>query len=137
MWTCPKCGRSFQKQNQSHYCGKKPETIDEYINHQSPEIQSYLYQVRQTIHEAIPEAEERMSWSMPTYWKGENIIHFAANKKHIGLYVGTKAVEFFSESLKKYKTNKGTIQFLYKEPIPYDLIADISKWCYQNIKNKS
>lgn len=136
MWICPKCGRTFKKQNQSHYCGKKPETIDEYIKAQLPEIQTYLFLVRKTIHEAIPEAEERISWGMPTFWKNENIIHFAANKKHIGLYAGVEVIEFYSERLSNYKTSKGTIQFLYTEPIPYDFIADIAKWCYQNIKNK-
>lgn len=41
MWKCPKCGRSFKNENQSHYCGKAPETIDEYILAQDEEIQSH------------------------------------------------------------------------------------------------
>lgn len=131
MWTCPKCGRSFAKQNQSHYCGKKPETIEEYIAAQPEEVQRYLCQVQNAIHTAIPEAQEKISWSMPTYWKQHNIVHFAANKKHIGFYAGAEAVEMFSERLKNYKTSKGTIQFQYSEPIPLDLIGDIAKWCYE------
>ena len=55
---------------------------------------------------------------MPTFWKGYNIIHFAANKKHIGLYAGEEAVIVFEERLKTYKTSKGTIQIPYKEPLP-------------------
>ena len=31
MWVCPKCGRSFKNTEQSHYCGKPPATIEEYI----------------------------------------------------------------------------------------------------------
>ena len=31
MWKCPKCGREFKKKEQSHYCGEKPKTINEYI----------------------------------------------------------------------------------------------------------
>ena len=31
MWKCPKCGRTFKNENQHHFCGKAPETIDEYI----------------------------------------------------------------------------------------------------------
>ena len=88
MWKCPKCGRSFKNQNQDHYCGKAPETIDEYITSQPEEAQPYLNQVREAIRAALPEAQERISWSMPTYWKGRNIIHFAGFKKHIGLYPG-------------------------------------------------
>lgn len=131
MWTCPKCGKEFQKQNQSHYCGNKPKTIEEYIVAQPEEAQPYLIQIRNTIHDAIPEASERISWSMPTFWKGNNIIHFAAHKHHIGIYAGTEAVIVFGEELKPYKTSKGTIQIPYKEPLPLDLIARIAAWCYE------
>ncbi|GFI08266.1 hypothetical protein IMSAGC007_00714 [Lachnospiraceae bacterium] len=129
MWTCPKCGRSFKKQNQDHYCGKAPETIDEYIAAQPEEAQRYLNQVREAIRSALPEAQERISWSMPTYWKGHNIIHFAGFKKHIGLYPGPEAVAEFAERLKEYKTSKGTIQLPLNKPLPLELIAEIAAWC--------
>ncbi|MDE7018060.1 MAG: DUF1801 domain-containing protein [Lachnospiraceae bacterium] len=129
MWTCPKCGRSFQKQEQSHYCGKAPETIDEYIAAQPEETWQYLKAVRDTLHVALPEAKERISWSMPTFWNGHNIIHFAGFKKHIGLYPGPEAVAEFGERLKEYKTSKGTIQFPYNKPLPLALIEEIARWC--------
>ena len=132
MWICPKCGRSFQRQDQSHYCGKKPDTIDEYISAQSENVRPILNAVRSAIRSAIPDAEERMSWSMPTFWKGHNIIHFAANKNHLGIYAGTEAVEAFSEKLAGSKTSKGTIQFPYAKPIPLELIAEIAAWCRQS-----
>ena len=81
-WKCPKCGREFSRIDQQHYCGK-PETIDEYIESQDEPVQEKLREVRSIIRSALPEAEERMSWSMPTYWKGRNLIHFAASKKHL------------------------------------------------------
>ena len=131
MWKCPKCGRSFEHQNQSHYCGEKAKTIDEYIAAQPEDIQSYLTAVRIAIQKVLPEAEERISWGMPTYWKGHNIIHFAAHKKHLGLYAGTEAVVAFQERLNGYKTSKGAIQFPYAKPLPLDLIEEIAKWCWQ------
>lgn len=131
MWTCPKCGREFKKQNQSHYCGEAPKTIDEYIAAQLEEQQAYLLKIREAIHNAIPDAQERISWSMPTFWKEHNIIHFAANKKHIGIYAGPEAVIEFAELLKPYKTSKGTIQIPYKEPLPLELISQIASWCYK------
>lgn len=131
MWTCPKCGREFAKNNQEHYCGEAPKTIDSYIAEQPEEIQPLLHQVRNAIHHVLPEAEERISWSMPTYWKKHNIIHFAANKKHIGIYPGEKAIEHFAERLKEYKTSKGAIQIPYTKPLPLELIADIAQWCYE------
>lgn len=129
MWTCPKCGREFKNQNQSHYCGQAPKTIQAYIDAQRDEVKPYLVAMRNTLRAALPDAEERISWSMPTYWKGHNIIHFAANKKHIGLYAGEKAVIAFCEELTPYKTSKGTIQIPYQEPLPLELIAKIAVWC--------
>lgn len=130
MWTCPKCGRAFKKQNQGHYCGKAPETVDEYIMAQPEQARNYLSEVRNALREALPEAKEKISWSMPTYWNQHNIIHFAGSQKHIGLYPGPEAVERFQEELKGYKTSKGTIQFLYSEPLPLELIKEIARWCY-------
>lgn len=130
MWTCPKCGREFKRQGQEHYCGKAPETIDEYILAQPEEVRQYLNAVRDAVRAALPEAEERISWSMPTFWKGHNIIQFAGFKKHVGLYPGPEAVREFSGRLEGYKTSKGTIQLPYSSPVPKELIADIARWCY-------
>lgn len=134
-WICPHCGRSFKRRNQSHYCGQKPESIDEYIAAQPRELWPYLNAVRDAIRRALPEAEETISWSMPTFRKEFNIIHFAAFKNHVGLYPGTEAIEMFSERLKEYKTGKGSIQFLYSRPIPLELIAEIARWCHDTGKH--
>lgn len=130
MWVCPKCNRTFKKVNQSHYCGEKPKTINEYIMAQDEDKQQKLFYMREILHNSLPEAEERISWSMPTYWKGHNIVHFAASRRHIGFYPGSEAVVFFAEELKKYKTSKGTIQIPY-EDIDADLIEKIAKWCWE------
>ena len=99
MWKCPKCGREFGRQNQDHYC-VKPETIDAYIAMQDEAVQPRLREVCELLRAALPEAQERMSWSMPTYWKGRNLIHFAASKKHLGLYPGGEATAVFAEELR-------------------------------------
>ena len=135
MWTCPKCGRTFKRQGQDHYCGKAPETIDEYIEAQPEEMRQYLRAVRDAIRAALPEAEERISWSMPTFWDKHNIIHFAGFQKHIGLYPGPEAVVEFAERLSDFKTSKGAIQLPYNKPLPLALIADIAVWCYRTGKH--
>lgn len=131
MWVCPKCGRSFKNQNQDHYCGQPPQTIDAYIREQPDVAKDYLLQIRDAIRRALPDAKERISWWMPTYWDKHNIVQFAAFKQHIGFYPGPKAVEQFSERLREYKTSKGTIQFPYNKPLPTELIAEIARWCYE------
>ena len=129
-WKCPKCGREFSRVDQQHYCGK-PETIDEYIESQDEKVRERLREVRMIIGSAIPEAEERMSWSMPTYWKGHNLIHFAASKKHLGIYPGGEATTVFAEELKDYDVSKGTIRLPYNKELPEDLIRRIAVWCYE------
>ena len=131
MWKCPKCGRTFKNENQSHYCGKAPETIDEYILAQNEAVQPRLREIREIFRAAFPDAEERISWSMPTYWKGRNIIHFAASKKHLGLYPGGEATTVFADELKDFDVSKGTIRLPYNQPLPKELITDIAKWCYE------
>lgn len=109
-------------------------TIQEYIDSQEEAIRPRLNLIYKTIREAIPEAEERLSWSMPTFWKGRNIIHFAPAKNHIGIYPGPDAITAFAERLKDYKTSKGALQLPNKKELPLDLIADIARWSYE--KNK-
>ena len=128
MWICPQCGRTFARMEQAHYCGK-PETIDQYIDAQDEAVKDRLRAVCEAIRAAIPEAQERMSWSMPTFWKGRNLIHFAASKKHIGLYPGDEAVAAFADRLTAFDTSKGTIRLPHDKPLPLDLIADIARWC--------
>ncbi len=130
MWKCPKCGREFRKKEQSHYCGEKPGTIEEYILSQDVDKQEELRLIRRILREALPEAEERISWSMPTYWKKHNILHFAASKEHIGLYPGPEAVRQFAEELQGYKTDKGTIRIPYGR-IDAGLIEKIARWCWE------
>ena len=128
MWKCPKCGREFKNTNQDHYCGEKPKTIEEYILRQDGEKQADLFLIRQTLRQALPDAEERISWSMPTYWKDHNILHFAASKRHIGFYPGPEAVEAFREELKNYSVDKGTIRIPYGK-VDARLITKIARWC--------
>ena len=69
MWECPKCGRSFRNENQHHFCGKAQETIDEYILAQDESIRDQLQNVREVLRAELPNATEKISWSMPTYWR--------------------------------------------------------------------
>ena len=79
-------------------------TISDYINEKDEAIRPRLLLVYDAIRTAIPDAEECISWQMPTFRKGRNIIHFAAYKKHIGIYPGPQTVEEFADKLNGYTT---------------------------------
>jgi uncharacterized protein YdhG (YjbR/CyaY superfamily) len=134
MWKCRKCGREFEKKEQDHFC-IEPNSIDEYISLQPENIRPLLQRIRETIHEVAPKSIEKISWQMPTFWQGENIIHFAAFKKHIGLYPGGEVTTEFSERLSGYKTSKGAIQLPLDKQIDYELIKDIVRWRISRITN--
>ena len=127
MWECPKCKKIFKKLNQNHFC-EKSANIDDYIAKQDESIRPILQKVRETIREALPDATEKIAWNMPTFWMGENIIHFCAHKNHLGLHPGLHDENPFQERLIGYKYNKGSIHFPYDKSIDYDLIADIVRW---------
>jgi uncharacterized protein YdhG (YjbR/CyaY superfamily) len=102
--------------------------ISEYILAQPNETQPVLQKIYAVIKANAPDAQERMSWQMPTFWQGENLIHFALGKSHVGIYPGPDAVINFTDRLASYKTSKGAIQFPLNKPIDYDLIGEITRW---------
>jgi predicted N-acetyltransferase YhbS/uncharacterized protein YdhG (YjbR/CyaY superfamily) len=109
----------------------EPMDVDEYIDAQPVTLQQLLRRVRWTIQAAAPVANERISYQMPTYWQGQNLIHFAAQTRHLGIYPGAEAMKHFAPRLEKYKTSKGEIQFPYKDfgDTQLALIAEIAAWC--------
>ena len=131
MWTCPNCGREFKRTNQDHYCGKAPVSVDEYISRQKENIQPILVCLKDTIRDAIPDAEETIAWSMPSWKKNGYIIQFAVSTKHISVYVGQEAVDHFYESLKEFDIYKGGIRFKHDQEMPLSLISEIAKWCFE------
>ena len=102
--------------------------IDEYIAGFPAEIQIILQQVRATIKEAAPEAEEAIKYAMPTFTLNGNLVHFAVFKHHIGFYPAPSGIESFKKELALYKGAKGSVQFPIDKPMPLSLIAKIVKF---------
>jgi len=102
-----------------------PQTVDDYIAGFPAEIQVILPQIRSIIREIVPDADEVISYQMPTYRLHGNLVHFAAFKHHIGFYPAPSGVTAFEQELAPYKHAKGSIRFPLDEPIPYALIRKI------------
>jgi uncharacterized protein YdhG (YjbR/CyaY superfamily) len=102
MWTCPKCNREFEIAEQHHFCTEPPKTIEEYIAAQAEDIQPRLHKVYVALKTALPDATEKISWQMPTFWKGQNLVYFAAFKKYIELHLGGEATTISAEKLTDY-----------------------------------
>jgi uncharacterized protein YdhG (YjbR/CyaY superfamily) len=107
------------------------ESIDAYIATFPDEIQTILQKLRQTIQDAAPDAAEAISYQMPTFKLHGNLVHFAAFKKHIGLYPTPSGVDAFEQELAPYKKAKVSIQFPLDQPIPYELVTKIVEYRMQ------
>jgi uncharacterized protein YdhG (YjbR/CyaY superfamily) len=102
--------------------------IDDYIATFPQNVQHKLRELRSAIKEAAPEAEESISYGMPTFKLNGNLVHFAAYKKHIGFYVPSSVILAFKGKLSIYKQSKGTVQFPIDWPIPLDTVKEIVRF---------
>jgi uncharacterized protein YdhG (YjbR/CyaY superfamily) len=117
--------------------GSVTKTIDEYIEGLPKAVQRNLSELRSTIRKAAPDATEKISYRMPTFYYNGNLVHFAAYERHIGFYPTPSGIVEFQDELKKYHTSKGAIQFPIDEPVPLELVTRIVKFrVAENAKRK-
>jgi len=103
---------------------KEFSSVDEYIDGFPQEIRQKLVELRGIIKEAAPEATEKISYQIPTFYLYGNLVHYAAFKNHIGFY----GFSDFSGDLEEYQRGKGSLHFSIEKPLPAGLIADIVKF---------
>lgn len=111
-------------------------SIDEYINTFPDHIQEKLNRLREVIRELAPQAQEKISYQMPTFYLNGNLVHFAAFKSHIGFYPTSSGIEAFTSELTNYKYSKGAVQFPLEEPLPIELIKKIVRFRVEENINK-
>ncbi len=105
-------------------------SVDEYIASQPAAVQGILGRVRNSIREALPGAEEVISYQIPAYkLRGGRVLFFAGWKQHYSLYpAGERLVAAFRDELASYEVSKGTIRFPLSQPVPVKLIGRIAKF---------
>jgi uncharacterized protein YdhG (YjbR/CyaY superfamily) len=103
-------------------------TMDEYIGTFPEDVQRILNELRQTIKDAAPDAQETINYQIPTFTLNGNLVHFAAFEKHIGFYPAPSGMEAFKKELSAYKGAKGSVQFPIDEPLPLALIRRIVEY---------
>lgn len=83
MWMCSKCGREFKRTNQSHFCGKDPETVAQYIRQQEPQAQEYLQLLQRLVLENVADVKEDIAWSMHVIRKMVAQFQFLLGKRRL------------------------------------------------------
>jgi len=103
----------------------KFETVDQYLRTLPREARDRMESVRKMIRKAAPRAVETISYQIPAFkLNGAYLVYFAAWKHHLGMYPVPAAMK---DELARYRGGKGTIQFLFDEPLPLALIRRIVK----------
>ncbi|MEV0298690.1 DUF1801 domain-containing protein [Nocardia sp. NPDC050710] len=104
-----------------------PATIDAYIAGFPENVRTVLDDIRRTLHRTLPDAEEVISYDIPTLkLNGRNVVHFAGWKEHVSLYPIPDGDETFEAAIEPYRAGKGTLKFRLGKPVPYDLIAQVA-----------
>jgi uncharacterized protein YdhG (YjbR/CyaY superfamily) len=102
---------------------EKHPTIDAYIAAQPAAVQAVLTELRNRIHQAVPDAEESMSYDIPTFKRnGKYFVYMAAWQKHISMYPIPSGDAALEQEMAPYRAGKGTLQFPLEDPLPYELI---------------
>jgi len=102
--------------------------IDVYIAQFPAPVAKRLDAMRATIREHAPDAEERISYRIPTFYQGGNLVHFAGFANHVGFYPGPTGIAAFAKELSRFNGAKGSVQFPHDEPLPLDLVAKIVRF---------
>lgn len=108
--------------------------IDDYIANQADDIQAILRKLRHELASALPACQEKISYGMPTLFDKKVVIHYGANKRHLGIYPFPNTIDAFGDKVADYRSAKGTLQFRYDSEIPYDLIVELAVYNYQQQK---
>jgi uncharacterized protein YdhG (YjbR/CyaY superfamily) len=113
-----------------------PATIAEYIADFPRPVQLVLKRVRSSIHKALPQADESISYGIPTYkLNSRPVIYFAGLRQHYSIYpASARLVAAFKRELAPYEFNgKGTIRFPLDKPVPTTLIEHIATFLVKEV----
>ena len=109
-----------------------PNDIDSFLADVPEPARTTLEKVRKAIRSAAPDAEETISYKIPTFkLRGKALIYFAAFKDHCSIFpmpdsIWTELRDKL-EAVGAYKTGKGTLQFPIDKPLPAPLVKKIVK----------
>ena len=104
-----------------------PHSVDAYIATFPPDVQAILRKVRATVVAAAPDAHEIISYRMPALRQHGVLVYYAAFKNHIGFYPPIKGDARLEQAIARYAGEKGNLRFPLDEPIPYPLIARLTR----------
>ena len=99
--------------------------VDKYIASLPDDVQKVIENLRKTIREAAPDAQETFLCRLPTFKLNGYMVQFAVKKEYIMFYPTSSSIERFKDELSKYAGASGAVIFPLDKTIPFDLIKKI------------
>lgn len=106
-------------------------TVDDYLAAATYDVEPRLAEMRRVIREALPDADETISYNIPAYRQhGVVVVQFAGHTEHTSLNFFPTAGAFarFDAELAPYSTSKSAIRFPLDEPLPLELVGAIASF---------
>ncbi len=101
-------------------------TVEDYLADRDDEVRAVLQELRRTIRSVLPDAEERISYQIPTFAvRGRAVVHIAGWRGHVSLYPVPRRDQELAAELAGFVAGRGTLKFPLGTPIPQELIARV------------
>jgi uncharacterized protein YdhG (YjbR/CyaY superfamily) len=104
-----------------------PKSVALYYRKVPESHKEVMYEMRTRILEVVPKSEEVISYGMPAFRIGENIVAgIMAHKGHVGFYpFSGRVVGLFKRELQGFKTTKSAIHIPLTRPLSKTLIRKL------------
>jgi len=101
--------------------------IDDYLEKVEESKRQELERIRALAKKHVPEAEEVISYAMPTLkYQGKPFLGFNAHQHHIGVYpYSGEVIEKLKDELGGYGFSSGAIRVPLDRPISEDLLGRV------------
>lgn len=116
--------------------GKRPTTIQEYIEAAPRPGQAHLRKVYAILKSVAPKATETIKWGTPFFVEPRFLFAFSGHKAHLSFAPMAAAMQAFRKELGKHETTKNFLKIPYDEPVPEALVRKIARYCLQNVNKR-
>ena len=113
--------------------------VDEYLATLSEHDRDVVQAICSAIREAVPEAEEVISYQLPAYKYRGWIFYVSAATNHYAISCPPPFATFeaFKSELAPYEISKSTVRFPKSAPVPLALIGEMSRYQAQENLRRS
>lgn len=110
--------------------------VDEYLAQQPEGHRALLERIRAKVKSIVPDAEECISYKIPTFKYKGMLCSYAGFTNHVSFFPGKQPIVDCADDLKEFKTSAGTVQFTLENPLPDAVLEKMIRICAERNEKK-